>query len=212
MAQKQKGTQTNVNIWNTSTSLIETYQTTGVGQNNIQPYVASTYASLTDSVGKNYIDRVGGAVHLLKYGVGGSTLGGDWNEQTNSLLNASMGISNRYEYEAEVNLNKYLRVKALVVCLGDNDGAKLTYSNAFSTNMEAFLTRMNQLLPNTPQKYFIRKPIDTNPTTYIGTVRSEIDSLTGVTVMDIDDLTTLDGIHLDETSDATLGERISDLI
>lgn len=207
-----QGVQANVNIWNTGNHSIETYQTTGIGQNNVQPYAANTYASLTDSVGKNYIDRIGGNIHLLKYGVGSSTLGGNWNEQATSLMDASMGISNRYEYDTEVNLNKYLRVKALVVCLGDNDGANLTYSNDFATNMNAFLNRMNQLLPNTPQKYFIRRPIDTNPTTYISTVRSEIDGLSGVTVMDIDDLTTSDGIHLDEVSDVTLGERISDLI
>ena len=213
-----KGTQTNVYICDSASQSIETYISTGVGVNNMQPSNPNPYASFTDSLGKHYIDRVGGSIIQVKHGVGGSTLGGsnvgsnytltDWDGLTNNFLGYIRACNNYLE----LNNSKRLNVLASVLALGDNDAANSTDASNFGTNLQSFIGRLKTCLPNNDFKIFLRRPVNTNPGSFLNDVRNAIDSYSGATVFNTDDLTTLDGIHLNETSDATLGERFADAI
>lgn len=195
----------NAYIYDTVSTAIEPYKTIDADRNNMQPNNATNYFSVTDSIAYY------GEQYVIKYGVGGQFMAVSWLTTT---YNLSLSIVAGYIHQTNRLLEldgKILNVKAVVICLGDNDAANETYANAFATNLTNLVNRMNNLVPSTPSKIILRRPIDTNTGDYLSTVRAAIDN-SGYNVLSTDDYNTLDGLHLDAAGDEALGLAISNLL
>jgi len=229
-----QGAQTNVKIWyGTVTSSIgsswDTYDHTTASNANL-PASGNTTFGFDITMGKDYIDRVGGTVYNMKFAVGSTWLayntggGGYWHPTDNTQIH---GNARRMFANYITNWRKSLRehqqagrnpsVIGIAWYQGEEDATLQAAADAYSTNEILFFNTLEAEMGcgTGLKKLIIRihSGIDGTQHPYRDTVRAQkaltVAALTNATLISVDSYGLLDTAHINGAGQLALGTALS---
>lgn len=225
---------TGANVWyGTPASNIGTaWETLNINNNNhdLRDEQGATYIGPEVSMCKDYIDRTGGSVYLMKFALGGSYL--NYHNTTSSFwdpLNNSLIQSSEFRLYAQSMLNWWKslaahqaasrkpNMKGLVWYQGEQDATVEAYANSYATNGENLFTELRKELGVGNAKAFIvriHSGIGVVAQPYRDNVRAQQDalagSLTNAVLVDVDGYTLRDDAHINVNGQLSLGTSLAD--
>jgi hypothetical protein len=227
---------TGVNVWyGTRTfgigSAFETLDITANNQELGDEVQAPTYIGHELSMCKDYIDRVGGSVYLMKYATGGTNLaylaGGYWHPTDYHSGGVAHNSQNRLYGQSTENWWQSLRIhqaagripqiKGIVWYQGEQDATNSPDANNYSANGVILFTTLTPELGfaiGSVKKFIMRLNIFCN-STYTSTLRSQqatlVSSLSNAVLVDTDSYGLRGGdiVHLSYQGQLDLGSYLA---
>lgn len=226
---------TGVNIWyGTPVNNIGTaWETLNINNNNhmLGDSQAATYIGHEVTLGKEYLDRTGRDIYIMKYALGSSYLAfhnnatPHWNFVDNTVAPIN---ANRLYAKSMTNWWQSMRVhqaagrkpvlKGLEWFQAEQDATVQDYAEAYAANLQIFFAELRRELGiSAPVIHIMRIHINGSET-YESTVRAQqaigAAAITGATLIDTDVFATRagDGVHLSVVGQLDLGTYLAGLL
>jgi len=198
------------------------------------PYI-SLYFGPDTSLGKNYIDRVGGSVYLFKYTFGSTGLyrtaalaagNGYWdplaNNEVHSHTTRQYAVSVKYWWNhlrVHQQASRKPNIVGFVWFQGEQDAIDATAASAYSGLIQSMVPLLRGECGCGNGKFLltrIHSDIDIVQHPYRDTVRSQQEAaaslISNCTLVSIDSYTLRDTVHINAAGQIAYGEACSDLL
>lgn len=231
------GALTNVNIWHgtTTANIGSAFETLNINNNNHMlgdDAQAATYIGPDVTLGKEYEDRTGRPLYIIKYATGGTNLAysatlGYWHptayitraHNSQSRLYGQLGqnfwAAMRVMQAAGIKPN----IKALIKFQGEQDATTQADAEAWSANCQLFYQHLEEELGfGISKKKLICRIHINGSETFETTLRAQqalaVSALTNATLIDTDSLATRvgDGVHIGVQGQLDLGNILQNLL
>jgi hypothetical protein len=226
---------TGVNIWHgTPVNLIGTaWETLNINNNNhmLGDAQAATYIGHEVTLGKEYLDRTGRDIYIMKYALGSSYLAfhnnvtPHWNFVDNTVTPIN---ANRLYAKSMTNWWLSMRahqiagrkpvLKGLEWFQGEQDATVQAYAEAYAANLQIFFAELRRELGIPAPVIHVMRIHINGSETYETTLRAQqatgAAAITGATLIDTDGFATRagDGVHLGVTGQLDLGTYLAGLL
>lgn len=214
------GSQGGVNIW-TGTAYGATIATLDSTENNNQGAGGSKQNTFgfEMSIGKDYVDRLGGSVNLYKYAAGSTSLStltaSNWAPQVTSSLNRGFIREYWLNFYAMQQLGLRPNPIAFAWFQGEQDATDLSSANAYESNLTNFINSMTPQTASSPT-WLLMRIADDGDGAYKDTVRaaqaSVASAMSNVTLIDTDGYAMADAVHLSAAGHIALGSYLAGLL
>lgn len=228
-----RGAQTNVNIWwgSPSDNIGTAYQTYNLTNNAhmLGDTVAATQFGMDTSLGKEYIDRLGGQVFINKYAIGGIGLR-FVNSATGSFASGNrawgQGTGSNHWSRIMTNWWQNLQVqqaagrvpdlRGVVWWQGEQDATDATAAGEYQANLTQWISDYRHESGFPSARFVlcrIHTAIDGTAFPHKNTVRAAIDaigtSVSGTQIFSVDSYTLRDTAHVNGDGQIAIGNEIS---